>query len=87
LLGHAWGVFKPLHDSYHAGLLKAGLTATYTDGAGAAHLYQLQWVEDLPVATWGKGDAWAATDGPVITLQTCDGATSDHRIIARFVPA
>jgi hypothetical protein len=87
LLGHAWGVFKPLHDGYHAGLLTPGLVAIYTDAAATAHRYRLAWVEDLTVADWGKGTAWAATSGPVITLQTCDGATDDHRIIARFVPA
>ncbi len=87
LLGHAWGVFKPLHDGYHAGLLQPGLAATYTDAAGTAHAYKLEWVKDLPIATWGKGEVWAATAGPVITLQTCDGAKDDYRIIVRFVPA
>jgi hypothetical protein len=87
LLGHAWGVFAPLHDGYHAGLLKPGLIALYTDASGVVRKYSLQWVQDLPVATWGQGAVWAATPGPVITLQTCDGATSDHRIIVRFVPA
>jgi hypothetical protein len=87
LLGHAWGVFKPLHDGYHAGLLTPGLTALYTDGSGVVHRYQLLWVEHLTVAVWGQGATWAATSGPVITLQTCDGATDGYRIIARFVPA
>jgi hypothetical protein len=86
LLGHAWGVFEPIHDGYHAGSLTVGMLAIYYDGSGAAHRYQLQWVEDLTVADWGKGAAWAATPGPVITLQTCDGAASDYRIIVRFVP-
>jgi hypothetical protein len=87
LLGHAWGVFKPLHDGYHAGLLTPGLSAIYTDRSGAAHPYRLLWVEHLSVADWGKGASWAAMSGPVITLQTCDGATDGYRIIARFVPA
>ena len=87
LLGHAWGVFKPLHDGYHAGLLTPGMVATYTDRAGEVHRYRLLWVEHLTVADWGKGAAWAATSGPVITLQTCDGATDAYRIIVRFVPA
>jgi hypothetical protein len=87
LLGHAWGVFKPVHDGYHAGILTPGMVAIYTDGAGAVHSYRLLWIEDLPVATWGKGADWAATSAPVITLQTCDGATDAYRIIVRFVPA
>jgi hypothetical protein len=87
LLGHAWGVFRPLHDGYHNGLLTPGLVALYTDGSGVVHQYRLAWVEDLTVATWGKGAAWAATPGPVITLQTCDGAKDSYRIIVRFVPA
>ena len=87
LMGHAWGVFAPIHDGYHSGLLTAGLIALYSDGAGVVHRYRLLWVEDLPVAVWGKGATWAATSGPVITLQTCDGATDNYRIIVRFVPA
>jgi hypothetical protein len=86
LLGHAWGVFKPLHDGYHAGLLTTGLTALYADGSGAVHRYRLLWVEHLAVAAWGKGATWAGTAGPVITLQTCDGATDAYRIIVRLVP-
>jgi hypothetical protein len=87
LLGHAWGVFAPIHDGYHSGALTVGMVAIYRDGAGAFHQYKLQWVEDLTVSEWGKGASWAATSGPVITLQTCDGAASDYRIIVRFVPA
>lgn len=87
LMGHAWGVFAPVHNGYHSGLLTAGLTALYSDGAGVVHRYRLLWVEDLPVAVWGKGATWAATSSSVITLQTCDGATDNYRIIVRFVPA
>jgi len=87
LLGHAWGVFAPVHDAYHKGTLKPGMIAYLTDAAGKVHKYVLQWVQDLPVATWGQGASWAATSGPTITLQTCDGASSDYRIIVRFVPA
>ena len=87
LLGHAYGIFKPVHDGYHAGKLKAGMIALYVDSKGKVHRYRLAWVQDLPLATWGKGATWAATSGPVITLQTCDGATDAYRIIVRFVPA
>lgn len=87
LLGHAYGVFKTVHDGYHAGRLKAGMIALYVDSRGTTHRYRLSWVQDLPIATWGKGASWAATSGPVITLQTCDGASDSYRIIVRFVPA
>jgi hypothetical protein len=87
LLGHAYGVFKPVHDGYHAGRLKPGMIARYTDASGKVHKYTLAWVEDLPIATWGKGATWAATSGSVITLQTCDGPSDGYRIIVRFVPA
>ncbi len=87
LLGHAYGVFKPVHDGYHAGRLKTGMIARYTDASGKVHKYTLAWVEDLPIATWGKGATWAATSGSVITLQTCDGPSDSYRIIVRFVPA
>jgi hypothetical protein len=87
LLGHAYGVFKPVHDGYHAGKLKAGMVALYVDAKGKVHRYRLAWVQDLPIATWGKGATWAATSGPAITLQTCDGASDNYRIIVRFVAA
>ena len=87
LLGHAYGVFKPVHDGYHAGRLTPGMIASYTDASGKVHKYTLAWVEDLPIATWGKGATWAATSGSVITLQTCDGPSDSYRIILRFVPA
>jgi len=82
-----YGVFKPVHDAYHSGKLKSGMIAVYTDGAGKAHRYRLSWVQDVPIATWGQGSSWAATSGPVITLQTCDGASDNFRIMVRFVPA
>ena len=87
LVGHAWGVFRPVHDGYHRGTLKPGMALTYVDGNGVRHAYRLSWVEDLPLATFGKGAVWASTSGPVITLQTCDGANDAYRIIVRFVPA
>lgn len=87
LLGHASGSFAPIHNGYHAGSLTPGLAARYTDGAAVAHEYVLQWVQDLPLATWGKGATWAATPGPVITLVTCDGEGDSYRIVVRFIPA
>ena len=34
LLGHAWGVMKPLHDAYTSGRLKVGMKVWYADGNG-----------------------------------------------------
>ena len=41
LLGHAWGVFAPIHDGYHSGALKVGLTAWYADKSGDVHRYRI----------------------------------------------
>ena len=79
-------MFRPLHDGYHAGSLRPGLQALYADASGVVHRYRLVWVHDDPIAVWGKGAAWAATPGPAITLDTCDGATSNYRITVRFLP-
>ncbi len=87
LVGHAWGVFKPVHDAYHRGALEPGMALTYVDGNGNTHRYRLEWVKDLTLATFGQGAVWAATSGPVITLQTCDGTNDSYRIIVRFIPA
>jgi sortase (surface protein transpeptidase) len=87
LLGHAYGVFKPLRTAYLNDNLPVGLEAYYTDAQGVTHRYVLAWVKHLTVAVFAQGDSWAATPGPVLTLQTCDGAQDQYRIIVRFVPA
>jgi hypothetical protein len=61
------------------------MAATYIDANGASHAYRLAWVQHLPIAEWGKGAVWAGTSSPIITLQTCDGANDEYRIIVRFV--
>lgn len=89
LLGHAWGVFAPIHDGYHSGALKVGLTAWYADKAGKVHRYrisQIRHVANKDYATWSKW-AMASSSSQIITLQTCDGATSAYRILVRLVPA
>jgi hypothetical protein len=89
LLGHAWGVFAKIHDSYHSGALRVGLTAFYADTAGVVHRYRISWVRHVANADYASWSQWAmaASSGPVITLQTCDGATSAYRILVRLVPA
>lgn len=88
LLGHAWGVFAKIHDGYHSGALHVGLAAWYADKSGKVHRYvisQIRHVANKDYATWSQW-AMAATSGPVITLQTCDGATSAYRILVRLIP-
>jgi hypothetical protein len=89
LLGHAWGVFKPIHDGYHSGALHVGLTAWYADKAGVTHRYKISWIRHVANTDYDSWSQWAmaATSVKVITLQTCDGATSAYRILVRLVPA
>jgi hypothetical protein len=83
LLGHAYGVFKPLHDAYYNGRLKIGMPVVYADGAGHIHLFR--------VTTWRIANpvdvAWAYSAQPVssMTLQTCIGATSQYRLNVRLI--
>jgi hypothetical protein len=89
LLGHAWGVFQPVHDGYHSGALHVGLTAWYADKAGVTHRYKVSWIRHVANSDYDTWSRWAmaATSNKVITLQTCDGATSAYRILVRLVPA
>jgi hypothetical protein len=84
LIGHAYGVFKALHDAYYNGRLKVGLTAIYADGAGRIHTYRVAWwrvVRPTTAASW----AWASLATPSMTLQTCLGANSEYRLMVRLV--
>jgi len=89
LLGHAWGVFAPLHDARQAGSLRIGQHADLTDSTGHTRRYELAWFRIVPRTYYWHGlpgDRWAwnATSRPAITLQTCWGATSAYRLIVRF---
>jgi hypothetical protein len=83
IMGHAYGVMKPLHDLYVRGGLRRGMVAIYADGAGRVHWYR--------VTTWRVVDpseaAWAIADQPVpsMTLQTCVGKYSQYRLNVRLV--
>lgn len=80
LLGHAWGVFKPLHDAYLSGRLKVGMIATYADGNGRIRTYRItSWRVVTPADS-----AWAIASQPVpsMTLQTCVGL---NRLNVRLV--
>ena len=84
LLGHAYSVFKPLHDAYVSGRLRKGLKVIYADGAGHVHTYSVIWwrvVRPTTSASW----AWASLARPSMTLQTCLGSHSEYRLMVRLV--
>ncbi len=83
ILGHAYGVMKPLHDLYVSGWLRKGIVAIYADAQGRVHRYR--------VTTWRVVDpidsAWAIASQPVpsMTLQTCVGKDGSYRLNVRLV--
>lgn len=82
LLGHAWSVFKTLHDTYVRGKLRTGMRVAYADGNGRITTYRVVfWKVVSPSADW----ALAAQSRPSMTLQTCVGARSQWRLIVRLV--
>ncbi len=84
LLGHAYSVFKPLHDAYARGRLRVGLKAYYADAKGRVHTFKVKWwrvTAPTTAASW----AWAAQGQPSMTLQTCVGRNSAYRLMVRLV--
>lgn len=83
LMGHAYSVFKPLHDAYVAGRLEVGMKAWHADAKGQVRVYAVQWWKvTLPTdASW----AWAAQSTRSMTLQTCVGSDSQYRLVVRLV--
>jgi hypothetical protein len=84
LLGHAYSVFKTLHDAYVSGRLRKGMTVDYADGNGRVRTYAVAWwktTRPTGAAAW----AWAAQSRPSMTLQTCVGANSEYRLIVRLI--
>ena len=83
ILGHAYGVMKPLHDLYVRGGLHKGLVAIYADSSGRVHWYKVvSWqVVDPSQVTW----AIASQPVPSMTLQTCVGKNSQYRLNVRLV--
>ena len=83
LLGHAYGVFKPLHDAYYNGKLRVGMPVVYADSHGRTHLYRVTtWRIVNPVdAAW----AIASQPRPSMTLQTCIGSGDSLRLNVRLV--
>ena len=84
LLGHAYSVFKPLHDAYVGGRLKKGMKVVYADGKGRVRTYAVIWWKVTPPTTSASW-AWAAQSRPSMTLQTCLGAHSEYRLMVRLV--
>ncbi len=84
LLGHAYSVFKPLHDAYVSHRLKVGMKAWYADAAGRIHVYAVRWWK-VTAPTTSASWAWAAQSTPSMTLQTCVGANSQYRLMVRLV--
>lgn len=83
LLGHAYSVFKPLHDAYLNGRLRAGMKVYYADGSGKTRVYAVKWWK-LTKPTTDAAWAWAAQSAPSMTLQTCMGAHSEYRLMVRL---
>jgi len=82
LLGHAWGVFKPLHDAYVQGRLRIGMEVIYADGAGRVRHYRITtWRVVLPT----DGSWIGAFSRPTMILQTCVGANSTYRLNVKLV--
>jgi hypothetical protein len=84
IMGHAWGVMKPLHDAYVNGRLRAGMKTYYADGRGRTHTYKIKWWK-LTRPTTSASWAWASLGVPSMTLQTCIGAHSEYRLMVRLV--
>jgi hypothetical protein len=83
LLGHAWGVFEPLHDAYVRGDLRRGMKAIYADANGRVRTYAVRFwkvVRPTSAASW----AWDSLPSPSMTLQTCVGARSQYRLMVRL---
>ena len=83
LFGHAASVMKPLYNAYYSKRLKVGMKVVYADGNGKVRTYKVTtWKVVLPA-----NSAWAiaAQSRPSMTLQTCVGANSSHRLVVRLV--
>ncbi len=84
LMGHASSVFKPLHDAYVAGRLKVGMKAWYADSNGRVRAYTVRWWK-VTAPDANIGWAYGALGTPSMTLQTCVGSDSAHRLVVRLV--
>ncbi|MEP7360425.1 MAG: hypothetical protein ABI744_02490 [Chloroflexota bacterium] len=90
LLSHAYSAFKKIKLAYHSGALQTGQTVWYANPQGVVSKWEVKWIRRVTgeYLNATAGD-WALNDSPtpIMTLQTCDGAQSQLRIIVRLVPA
>lgn len=90
LLSHVASTFKKIRQAFHDGTLKVGQNVWYSNAQGDVTKWEVKWIRRVTAeylnATAGE---WALNDSPtpIMTLQTCDGAQSQLRIIVRLVPA
>jgi hypothetical protein len=82
LFGHAYSVFKSLHDAYVRGRLAKGMKLYYANASGTVSTYAVSWwkLTKPDKGAW----AYAAQSTPSLTLQTCVGAQSQYRLIVRL---
>ncbi len=90
LLSHAASTFSKVRKAFHDGTLQVGQNVWYSNAQGDVTRWEVSWIrrvtDDYLNATASE---WALSDSPtpIMTLQTCDGAQSQLRIIVRLIPA
>ena len=90
LLSHAWSTFKKLKVAYNNGTLKVGQEAWYADAQGNVKKFEVKWIRQVTVEYLNAtANDWALNDSPtqILTLQTCNGANNEYRLIVRLVQA
>lgn len=92
LLAHAYAAFRPLSRAYDRGALTRGRSLVIRDHLGRRVVYRLAYARVVPKSMVYKGrDGWSWAYGPTarpsLTLITCRGARSTHRLVVRFVLA
>ena len=90
LLSHAWSTFKKIKTAFNNGNLHVGQNVWYANAQGDVTKFEIKWIRQVTAEYLNStaGD-WALNDSPtpIMTLQTCNGANSELRIIVRLVPA
>ena len=86
LMAHGWSDFKALRVAYRNGTLAKGMSAYCAGPDGTVLRYKVAWVRHVPVDEFNASYwEWAINDVTAVTLQTCDGAHSEYRIIVRLL--
>jgi hypothetical protein len=90
LLSHAASTFSKIRRAFHDGTLQVGQNVWYSNAQGEVTKWSVQWIRRVTGEYLNAtASEWALNDSPtpIMTLQTCDGAQSQLRIIVRLVPA